>query len=94
MDPGTNATFECTVDANPMVDKMVTWSRVGYDMSRTVTSYVDGRYTLIVLGLVKDDSGVFTCNANNGIGKAVTADTSLVVKCMYRSSLDFCLYGF
>ena len=71
------------VDANPLTDTMVTWSRAGYDLSRTVTSYVDGRYSLTIIEVVKEDSGVFTCNANNGIGEAATADTALVVKCTY-----------
>ena len=86
MDPGSNATFECTVDANPVTDGMITWSRDGYDMSRTVTSFNAGRSTLTVHDLMKDDSGVFTCNANNGIGEVAKAETALVVKCEYLGS--------
>jgi len=82
---GDIAVLECHVRANPLsVDRLITWSRRGYDMSRAVVEApsVD-RSRLIIAGVKSRDAGAFLCNAFNGVGDASSAVAQLVVKCQH-----------
>ena len=81
MDAGSTATLECVVNGNPILDNMISWSRSGYNMSRTSVEYADGRSVLHVSDVTKSDSGIFLCTANNKIGEPTTANAELLVKC-------------
>ena len=50
-------------------------------MSRAVIKTEETKSTLSVIGATKDDSGEFTCQANNGVGEAATKIAKLIVKC-------------
>ncbi len=82
-DQGTQATLECVIDANPLTADMVTWSRPGYEMTRTTTEFSDQKSVLQVANVTKEDSGLFTCTVNNGIGDAAEATAQLIVKCEF-----------
>ena len=80
---GDSAVLECQVTANPLsVDRLITWSRTGYDMSRAVieATAVD-QSRLTIAAVERRDTGAFQCNAFNGIGVASTAVAELIVKC-------------
>jgi len=78
-DIGGTAFFECVTDANPVIPNMVAWSRVDFDMTKT---FDDGKGHLTVYKLKKEDSGKFTCTADNLLGAPATKTAMLVVKCM------------
>lgn len=84
IDQNSVAELECKVRANPIEPaNVVTWSRVGFDMSRTIIHYEHGTSKLKIFSALKEDSGEFVCTASNGIGVPVTAVARLLVKCMY-----------
>ena len=83
VEQGIDAVLECAVDANPVIDNIVTWSRDGFDMSRTFVELVGSVSKFTVKGTRKEDVGTFKCEANNGIGGTVTSLVELLVKCMY-----------
>ena len=82
-DAGTTATLTCEADANPVKPSMVSWQRIGYDLSssRVTATSTDSTATLVVENVVKDDTGEFTCEVTNGIGTKATAAAHLIVKC-------------
>jgi len=82
---GDTAVLECRVGANPLtVDRLITWSRPGYDMSRTVIEapFMD-ESRLTITGVETQDTGEFLCTAYNGVGVAASGVAELVVKCKY-----------
>lgn len=87
-DKGGTAHFECVADANPQIDNMVRWSREDYDMTKTKQRYENGKSFLTVLQLEKTDRGKFKCTASNGIGKPVSKEAMLIVKCEYTPIAD------
>ncbi|XP_042902394.1 nephrin isoform X3 [Parasteatoda tepidariorum] len=80
VDQGSNAFLECQVDANPLSDDVIGWQRPNFDMSRTRQSIENGRSYLIINNVTKDDSGVFLCVADNGIGNEARKASTLIVK--------------
>ena len=88
----------CVVDANPIKDDTVKWSRAGFDDARMKTSPDGNSFHLTVLNVTEKDAGEFTCTVKNGIGNEVNNKTFLLVK---RKNLfnffitvanTFCLY--
>uniref|UniRef100_T1IZV2 Nephrin n=1 Tax=Strigamia maritima TaxID=126957 RepID=T1IZV2_STRMM len=81
VDEGGNAHFECEIDANPKPSSSQIWKRDGYDMSARAKQSTDGNKAFLsILSITKDDSGNFTCFANNGIGDPSQMSTGLMVK--------------
>ncbi|XP_050093136.1 nephrin-like [Anopheles aquasalis] len=83
VNPGENATLNCTVDGKPLTPEHIRWERTGYDLSlKTSTTYVNGTSTLLVKDAHRDDVGNFRCIADNRVagGKASTRDVLLIVK--------------
>ncbi|XP_063441926.1 synaptogenesis protein syg-2-like [Mytilus trossulus] len=77
---GGIAYFECEAEANPLVPNMITWSRQGFDMTKTKQTYdSSGKSYLTVTELAKEDSGMFTCTADNRIGSPSTKEAKLIV---------------
>lgn len=75
---GETAILECHVEANPMPEDIVIWSREDYDMGR-VRIAPGGKSMLTVVETSKDDGGVFVCTAFNGIGEHAMEQLQLVV---------------
>jgi len=82
-DKDADAKLECVVNANPLDASHITWSRDGYNMSRTQTEFdaTGSRSVLIIPSVVKEDSGLFVCVADNGIGESHETSAQLIVKC-------------
>ncbi|XP_055938972.1 nephrin-like isoform X2 [Argiope bruennichi] len=80
VDQGSNAFLECQVDANPLSDDVIRWQRPNFDMSRTRQSIENGRSYLIINNVTREDSGIFLCVADNGIGNEAQKASTLVVK--------------
>lgn len=77
---GESAVLECEAIANPFVNRMITWRRKGFDMSRTHETVEKGRSQLKVLNVSRQDAGDFECVATNGIGKESVQRARLIVK--------------
>ncbi|XP_064650915.1 nephrin-like isoform X3 [Lineus longissimus] len=86
VDQGQTAAIDCEAEANPITDDIITWSRPGYNMNKTLTNTIGGASKLIVYNSSKKDSGKFRCTANNGIGDSSSFDAELVVK--YPPEID------
>ena len=81
VNPGDNAEFACFVNANPIVEDTIKWTREGFDMeARTVSTNVSNAMYLTVKNVSSEDSGTFDCVANNGIGEEVKNTTFLLVR--------------
>lgn len=80
VDQGSNAFLECQVDANPLTDDVIRWQRPNFDMSRTKQSIENGRSYLIMNNVTREDSGIFYCVADNGIGSEAQKSSILLVK--------------
>lgn len=94
--PGEPAHFECAADAKPLTPKTIQWTRDDYPMqTRTKTTEGSskkklddegndmnmGVLLLTVLNATAEDSGMFWCVADNGIGeKIVKKSTFLLVR--------------
>lgn len=83
VDEGSNAFLECQVDANPLTDDVIRWQRSNFDMGRTRQSIENGRSYLIINNVTKEDSGIFLCVADNGIGSEAQKASTLLVKRKY-----------
>ena len=83
---GDRAMLECQVRANPLgVDRLITWSRPGYDMSRAVIEAPSVDTSRLTIAAVeRRDAGAFQCNAFNGVGDVSSAAAELVVKCKHH----------
>ncbi|XP_076438508.1 nephrin-like [Babylonia areolata] len=80
-DEGGTAFFECVVDANPVIADMIRWIRTGYNMNLKTKQRVDGTKSyLTVYELAREDTGSFTCVADNGVGQPASKDAQLIVK--------------
>uniref|UniRef100_A0A1W7RA58 Nephrin n=1 Tax=Hadrurus spadix TaxID=141984 RepID=A0A1W7RA58_9SCOR len=75
-----NAFLECVADANPISDGLITWSRQDFDMLRTQQTAEGGKSYLTIFNASRQDSGEFTCTANNGVGTEDTRMAFLIVK--------------
>lgn len=76
-----DAELWCTIDAVPLSSEHVTWRRPGFPLeSRTMTSYKNNTFYLVVRGITRKDMGQFFCVADNGIGNEVSQPAYLVVK--------------
>lgn len=80
VDQGSNAFLECQVDANPVSNDVIRWQRANFDMGRTRQSVENGRSYLIIHNVTREDSGIFLCVADNGIGNEATRASILLVK--------------
>ncbi|XP_013792779.1 synaptogenesis protein syg-2-like, partial [Limulus polyphemus] len=80
VDRGASVDIECVVDANPVTDNIISWRRNHYEMNRTKQSFEDGRSLLTIYDVSWEDSGVFECIADNGIGEKNLKKAYLVVK--------------
>ncbi|XP_022251637.1 hemicentin-1-like [Limulus polyphemus] len=67
---GKDAVLTCFVIASPPVHS-VRWMKNGHLLSNT--------HKHTILGVTPDDSGIYTCIADNGVGKASQADLKLSV---------------
>ncbi|XP_071534637.1 nephrin-like isoform X2 [Panulirus ornatus] len=77
---GQDARLECAADGNPLTEEMMRWTRENYDFTRTEQTFGGKKASLTVLRSNKNDTGVFSCVVNNGIGKVATTNVTLVVK--------------
>ncbi|XP_037781127.1 LOW QUALITY PROTEIN: nephrin-like [Penaeus monodon] len=77
---GQDAHLECAADGNPLTEAMMAWRRDDYDFTKTEQIFGGKKATLTVLRANRNDTGVFTCEVNNSIGKVATANITLVVK--------------
>ncbi|XP_050709640.1 nephrin-like [Eriocheir sinensis] len=77
---GQDAHLECAADGNPLTEDMMRWSRENYDFTRTEQSFGGKKASLMVLRANRNDTGVFSCVVNNGIGKEAMSNATLVVK--------------
>ncbi|XP_069173216.1 nephrin isoform X1 [Procambarus clarkii] len=77
---GQDARLECAADGNPLAEDMMQWSRQDYSFSRTEQTFGGKKASLKVLRANRNDTGVYSCVVNNGIGKVATANVTLVVK--------------
>ncbi|XP_042868952.1 nephrin-like isoform X2 [Penaeus japonicus] len=77
---GQDAHLECAADGNPLTEAMMAWRRDDYDFTKTEQIFGGKKATLTVLRANRNDTGVFTCEVNNSIGKVTTSNITLVVK--------------
>ncbi|XP_063589610.1 nephrin-like [Penaeus indicus] len=77
---GQDAHLECAADGNPLTEAMMAWRRDEYDFTKTEQIFGGKKATLTVLRANRNDTGVFTCEVNNGIGRVATSNITLVVK--------------
>lgn len=81
--PGEDATLSCTVDAYPITDNDVTWSRADMEDFYPRTSVLwdkNGTSYLRVQSVKREDLGKFVCTAANGVGNATKKEVMLIVK--------------
>ncbi|XP_052872105.1 nephrin-like [Anopheles cruzii] len=81
VNPGENATLNCTVDGNPLTPEHIRWERTGYDLAgKTSTTYANDTASLLVRDAHRDDVGYFRCIADNRVAsKPATRDVLLIV---------------
>ncbi|XP_046990276.1 nephrin [Schistocerca americana] len=88
--PGEDAHLYCVVDGNPLAKKHITWKHKAFSESdmkkRTSSSFRNGTSYLDVVQPTRADNGLFSCIANNGIGKPSSKDVHLIV--MYKPEID------
>lgn len=70
----SDASLKCMVSANPPA-RSVRWLKSGQLLSHTASH--------TILSVKADDSGTYTCVAENGIGEATQINLELAVLCMY-----------
>nr|CAH7753210.1 unnamed protein product [Callosobruchus chinensis] len=83
VNPKEDATLSCTADGNPLADDTITWKRDDFPEFAARTSVMydkNGTSYLRVSGAMREDLGVFTCIANNGVGNSTSKDVMLIVK--------------
>lgn len=82
---GESASIICGVNGNPVMDNMASWSRPGFDMSKTNQVYSNSeRLSQITIhDLLRTDSGKFICTADNKVSPPKRREASLVVRCKY-----------
>lgn len=82
---GESASIICGVNGNPVVDNMASWSRPGFDMSKTNQVYSNSERLsqITVHDLLRTDSGKFICTADNKVSPPKRREASLVVRCKY-----------
>lgn len=79
-----DAELWCTVEANPLKTEYVTWRRPGFAFeSRTMSSFRNNTFYLVIRGVMKKDMGQFTCLADNGLGNETSQAAYLVVRREY-----------
>ena len=95
---GSSINLECNATGVPAPD--VTWSYGGsslmsngvdYNISRSVVQTSETfsvTSTLTVIISEREDAGVYSCNASNGVGDTVTDSTTLVVNCEFMSFVN------
>lgn len=85
---GESASIICGVNGNPVVDNMASWSRPGFDMSKTNQVYSNSeRLSQITIhDLLRTDSGKFICTADNKVSPPKRREASLVVR--YFAGID------
>ena len=85
VNPGENAHMKCVVDANPITEDTVKWTREGFDMEgrAKLTNVSSSSFFLTVVNVTEKDAGKFSCQVNNGIGEAVSNTTFLLVRRKY-----------
>lgn len=69
----SDAALKCLVTANPPV-RSVRWLKSGQLLSHTANH--------TILSVKAEDSGTYTCVADNGIGEATQINLELAVLCM------------
>ena len=93
--PGSPAHFECAVDAWPMTQSTIAWKRgrvnelddaTAYDMAARTKMTAGGArggkvgaVMLTVINATAEDSGVFVCEAYNGVGDVVVRKTTYLL---------------
>lgn len=80
--PGAAAVLECTADANPTTEHMISWARDDFDLedsNKTKTFYSNGSGFLTVYRASREDIGLFLCMIDNGIG-ALNVTAGLLVE--------------
>ena len=85
VNPGENAHMKCVVDANPIKEDTVKWTRDEFDMEgrAKLTNVSSSSFFLTVVNVTEKDAGKFSCQVNNGIGEAVSNTTFLLVRRKY-----------
>lgn len=81
---GTDVQLTCTVSGSPIPN--ITWTRIDSDRNMRERYYVDTRTGILsISNTIRNDSGVYECQAENILGTA-TARTSLLVRRKYPES--------
>ncbi|ESO95191.1 hypothetical protein LOTGIDRAFT_175244 [Lottia gigantea] len=78
-DDGSDVIFNCNVDSKPV--STITWS------SSTSTDTNTGQQWTLPQAKCQD-TGIYTCTANNGIGQSTTKSLSLDIRCSPRINGD------
>ncbi|KAI1285873.1 Interference hedgehog [Halotydeus destructor] len=73
---GTNVTLECV--ANSVYPPNVTWARTSGDINKYRTVQVGG--SLVIVGVVPEDDGTYTCTATSHDGRQIAARTMLSIQ--------------
>nr|QRF78298.1 nephrin [Pontonema vulgare] len=75
------ATITCKVDGYPLPDSAITWERKAYDFKRSEvsTESANGASVLRIVRVSPSDIGMFTCVADNHVGKPHRQDVELLV---------------
>lgn len=73
----------CDVDAYPISVEAANWSRLdggNLDDVRFVKDFTTGSAKLMINGIRREDTGEYTCVADNGVGRPVSNTTMILVK--------------
>nr|XP_022326669.1 nephrin-like isoform X2 [Crassostrea virginica] len=85
-DEGGVASIICGVNGNPAVDNMASWSRPGFDMSKTNQVYANRESQITIHDLQRTDSGKFICTVDNQVGQPQSKEANLIVR--YFAGID------
>ena len=82
---GSAVTLECKTSGNPQ--PRVTWTKKNQDLNALdYRINLNGR-KLVFLNVTISHSGLYTCSAQNGVGRPVSKHISLQVLCMFHQTL-------
>ncbi|ESO97185.1 hypothetical protein LOTGIDRAFT_239176 [Lottia gigantea] len=73
-DEGSDITLNCNVDSKPV--STITWSS-----STSTNTYIGQQWALTQAKC--QDTGIYTCTANNGIGQSTTKSLPLNIRCKF-----------
>ncbi|KAB7507596.1 Synaptogenesis protein syg-2 [Armadillidium nasatum] len=77
---GEDAVLECEVGGNPLLESMMKWRRSEFDFTNTEQKFGNQKAILKLFKVRRNDTGIFTCEVDNGIGVGASANVSLIVE--------------